>query len=398
LMNPWNSLPPAIPPSAPRLLNATPGDSQVTLSWLAPIYNGTAPIENYAIYRGATSGGEAYLTTTGNVLSYVDSGLANGVMYCYTVAAINSAGQGPNSTEACTSPVAVPSEPLDLQATAGDHNVTLTWAAPVSDGGSPIINYTVYRGTAPGSEIYLTTVGNVLFYLDEGLTGGVTYYYQTAAINEAGEGSRSNEANATPSGNQPPAVQPGQTGLQEYLPIIVVAPVAPIAVTLGLFEFGRVFLLTLLVAPAYGRKMKGKEDVETRGMIRGYIMGNPGDTYSDIKRNLELNNGSLTWHLMKLEKEGLIKSRLQGTRKRYYPARMAVPDDGGIVLHDIQVKLLKSVEMNPGKPVAILAEELGVSRQLAIYHLRQLLQKGLISMERRGVRLKVYPSAGRATT
>jgi len=388
LMRPWNSLAPEIPPSAPRLFNATPGDYQVTLTWLSPLHNGTSPIENYTIYRGTTSGGEAFLASITPTLTYLDTSLTNGQIYYYQISAVTSVGEGIRSREVSATPFTVPSEPLDLHATAGDRNVTFTWSAPVSDGGSPVTNYTIFKGTASGSETYLTTVGNVLSYVDEGLTNGVKYYYQTAAVNAAGEGSRSDEANATPFASETPAVR---AGLQEYLPIIVAAPVAPIAVSIGLFEFSRVFLLTLLAAPAYGRKMKGKEDAETRGMVRGYVMGNPGDTYSDIKRNLELNNGSLTWHLLRLEKDGLIKSKVQGTRKRYYPAKMAIPESNGVVLHNIQVKLLESVEMNPGKPIVILAEELGVSRQLATYHVRQLLQKGLISMERRGVRLRVYP-------
>jgi len=195
---------PATLPGQPIGLTAVPADRQVSLAWSAPASNGGSPITNYAIYRGTTSGGETLLLTVGNILSHVDPGLTNGVTYYYTVAAINSVGQGPNSTETSATPLAVPTEPLNLQATSGNRQVTLTWSAPLSDGGNPIINYTVYRGLTPGGESYLIKIGNVLTYDDTGLINGRTYYYQVSATNGVGEGPRSAEVGGIP-GSTPSA-------------------------------------------------------------------------------------------------------------------------------------------------------------------------------------------------
>src|SRR5207249_2757061 len=60
----------------------------------------------------------------------------------------------------------VPSAPQNLVATADSAGVGLTWAAPLTDGGSPITGYTVYRGTSSGSGTPLATPGNVLTYTD----------------------------------------------------------------------------------------------------------------------------------------------------------------------------------------------------------------------------------------
>ena len=91
----------------------------------------------------------------------------------------------------------LPSEPQNLQAIGGGQQVSLSWDQPASTGGSPVINYRIYRGNASGGETFLVEVGNMLSYVDGGLTAGQTYYYQVSAVNFAGEGPLSNEANAT---------------------------------------------------------------------------------------------------------------------------------------------------------------------------------------------------------
>ena len=188
-------------PSAPTGLGSTAGSAQVTLTWTAPTSDGGSPITNYRIYRGPSSGGETFLIEIGATLTHVDTGLTSGVTYYYTVSARNANGEGPQSNEANATPTAgltVPSAPRSLSALAGNSQVSLTWSAPATDGGSPITNYTIYRGLASGGETFLVQIGNVLSHTDLGLTNGVTYYYTVNATNGVGEGPPSNEANATP--------------------------------------------------------------------------------------------------------------------------------------------------------------------------------------------------------
>jgi len=166
---------------------------------------------------------------------------------------------------------------------------------------------------------------------------------------------------------------------------------ALLAAAIGLAtERGKVGFLTLFL-PLYTR-IKDEEvlDQFTRGQIYGYIRVHPGDTYTDIKRNLVLNNGTLTYHLDVLERQQLIRAITRGPRKMFYPTDVQPPQDGG-GLHEIQQRLLRGIGEAPGIAVTDLAASLGISRQLALYHLRLLAARRLVRLERHGVKLCGVP-------
>ena len=196
--------PPTVP-AVPNLDPATAGDSQVDLTWTAPLDDGGADIDDYVIYRSEVSGAETALATSGGALDFTDTTAINGTTYYYTVAAVNSVGTGPQSNEVSATPEAPPPPPVDPpgapvldSATGGASQVTLGWTAPADDGGAQITNYEVRRNTISGNEVLVATVGNVLTYTDPGLTNGQTYYYVVAAVNSEGAGTASNELSAVP--------------------------------------------------------------------------------------------------------------------------------------------------------------------------------------------------------
>ncbi|MFH1429499.1 MAG: fibronectin type III domain-containing protein [Candidatus Margulisiibacteriota bacterium] len=88
-----------------------------------------------------------------------------------------------------------PTAPQNLAASAHGAEITLSWQAPASDGGSPITGYRIYRGNSSGSETFLAPTGAVLSYTDTTVSKDVTYYYQVSAVNSNGEGAKSNECN-----------------------------------------------------------------------------------------------------------------------------------------------------------------------------------------------------------
>jgi len=97
----------------------------------------------------------------------------------------------------------VPGVPTSLSAAAGNGSVSLSWTAPVFDGGAAL-SYNVHRGTSPGGETLLQSAGASTTFTDTTVTNGTTYYYKVSAVNGTGEGALSNEVSATPTGVVPP--------------------------------------------------------------------------------------------------------------------------------------------------------------------------------------------------
>lgn len=185
-------------PSAPQNPHALAGNGYVNLSWNNPSSNGGSPIIDFLVYRAIVSGSETFLTEVGKLNYYNDSNVTNGITYYYKLKAKNAAGEGSFSNEVNATPATVPSPPNNLQFTAGDSYVNLTWNPPASDGGSSISGYIIYRGTVSEEEIFLGEVDNILFYNDTNVVNDDTYYYKVSAKNALGESQLSNEVNATP--------------------------------------------------------------------------------------------------------------------------------------------------------------------------------------------------------
>jgi hypothetical protein len=85
-------------------LAAVAGDGQVALSWSPPADSGGSPVTRYIIYRAAAGGTKTPIVALWNALAYTDTDVTNDVAYSYTVAAINSFGEGPSSNEVTATP------------------------------------------------------------------------------------------------------------------------------------------------------------------------------------------------------------------------------------------------------------------------------------------------------
>ncbi len=197
--------PPVTAPGAPTGLAATAGDAQVNLSWQAPGSDGGAQITGYNIYEGTSPAVTGKPVASAKGTGVTVKNLANGTTYYFKVTAVNQAGEGPASGAVAATPAAAitqPGSPNGLTASPGSGQVTLSWTAPASDGGTGISGYEIYRGTRPGGESSVPVNGTPVqstSYTLTGLTNGTTYYFTVAAVNKANrQGAASGEASATP--------------------------------------------------------------------------------------------------------------------------------------------------------------------------------------------------------
>ena len=95
-----------------------------------------------------------------------------------------------------------PSPPTSLSATASSTSISLTWAAPSNNGGSPITGYKIERESPVGagfSTLVANTGSTSTTYTDSGLTANTVYNYRVSAITSTGTSSPSSTASATPS-------------------------------------------------------------------------------------------------------------------------------------------------------------------------------------------------------
>jgi aryl-phospho-beta-D-glucosidase BglC (GH1 family)/fibronectin type 3 domain-containing protein len=184
------------PPATPSGLSATPGNQQVSLSWSA-----SSGATSYKVYRSTVAGTLGTPFTVSGT-AFVDSGLTNGILYYYRVAALNLGGESAPSSQISATPGAgsAPGIPQGFSATAGDARVTLSWSAV--NGAT---SYRIYRGTTSGGQgsvAYRTGITQTSF-VDTSVTIGTTYFYRVSALNSVGEGALSPEVQARPAASVP---------------------------------------------------------------------------------------------------------------------------------------------------------------------------------------------------
>jgi len=171
----------------------------------------------------ATASGNGGQTCTSATTSCTVTGLTNGHTYTFTAVATNINGSSlPSSPSNVVTPATVPNAPTGVSATAGNAQATVTWTAPVINGGSPITGYTVT--SSPGG--FTCTTTGALTCTVTGLTNGTSYTFTVTATNVVGTSLASSPSSAvTPAG--PPSTPSAPTATVASTTSATVAWTAP---------------------------------------------------------------------------------------------------------------------------------------------------------------------------
>ena len=184
----------AVRAAAVGALTARKGDTTLTASWtpLTLAQLGGGSFTRYDLRIAVSADDSEVATATLNLQSddsHVFTGLTNGTAYTITVVAytsVNATQLTGNTAQVSEIPARAPDRVTgSYQATSGTTGI-VSWRPPVSDGGSPVLEYRI-RLLSGGSTVFDDTTGaNTYFINVMGLTRGTSYAVAMTVTNAVG--------------------------------------------------------------------------------------------------------------------------------------------------------------------------------------------------------------------
>jgi len=163
-------------PYPPASFEGDPGNNTVTLFWSEPVYKGNFEISYYTVKNITLD-----ISTKIDGLTTTFTGLTN-QPYTFTITATNSEDYTSTTYQTVTiTPFDVPGAPTNVTGTRGNGEVTVSWTAPSSTGGTDITEYTVTSSPGGFTAISTTTTAIVT-----GLINGTSYTFTVIATNSVG--------------------------------------------------------------------------------------------------------------------------------------------------------------------------------------------------------------------
>jgi len=160
------------------------GDSRVTLVWTPPASTNGATITGYEITASRNAGDT--VTTVGVANGATITGLVNGSVYTFRVAATSSRGDGESSTPTAPYTVGLPGAPSRVAAKPADRAAVVTFKKPTT-GNVNVSSYTIqaYEGSAFWAAASFSNTTTQKF---TGLPNGVTFRFRVRAVTNGGNG------------------------------------------------------------------------------------------------------------------------------------------------------------------------------------------------------------------
>lgn len=178
-------------PEAPTGLAFDPNysDGEIKIDWTASV---SSDVQMYYVYR-SDGGGEFEQVAMTENLTHMDTGLEYDVEYSYKISATDGENESEFSNTVSVTPINLrdPATP-DGTAIAAHHlienfpDVELTWLA---NQETDFLQYKIYRAENPlfllDENSFLDSTSDV-FYFDNNVSAGTTYYYKLIAIDKGG--------------------------------------------------------------------------------------------------------------------------------------------------------------------------------------------------------------------
>lgn len=125
----------------------------------------------------------------------------------------------------------------------------------------------------------------------------------------------------------------------------------------------------------------------TRKELFEHVEANPGIHFSQLKRDLDMENGLLQHHLRELEQHGVLESQEHQGKRRVFVARELDEEEQSILAalryETTRRILLFLLEDGPARN-SELSDEIGVTPATITWHLQNLVEEGVVEPVKEG--------------
>ena len=188
------------PPNAPTGFTATADntDRVIDLAWSNPSDSSITEWQ-YKTKTGTYGNWQEITGSSATTTAHEVSGLANNTEHVFKIRAVNSTGNGVESSEAKATLKWSPGKPTGLTAAGFGSGVRLRWSDPKDNS---ITGYQYRRKTHGGTygawQNVVNSSASTVIHNVTGLTNNTRYWFQIRAVNVVGQGLESDAVDGTP--------------------------------------------------------------------------------------------------------------------------------------------------------------------------------------------------------
>ncbi len=152
---------------------------------------------------------------------------------------------------------------------------------------------------------------------------------------------------------------------------------------------------TLIEKGAHRLTLEEVLENQNRNQIIDLILNEPGIHFNELLRKTELAAGNLVWHLDILETYKVIGKKRISNYLTYFPYYQKNPISNlnlKLSKSNLTLHILKMIEKEPGIWNSIITQRQKVDHKTIHYHIKKLIDLGLVLIKKEGRKKKLYPN------